>query len=360
MSRIKRKLFVLCVAIILGGVAIILEQLLYFRVFQKQAADLGSVEFQSTMTDSSVGGIVMHLLRSCSDYATMNQSDGNVGAKTIIPHAKDLQDHVNLCRSFRHQYKFFSVRSSVLSWVKTHEEQRHLLHGKDTNNKWFAIILNEDYAYRHIFKSGGTSVVKQTAAHSHVSQSDIGNRRLLATVRDPLEHFLSGWAECGSRNFKVMMNLTASDAYDDRVQAWLQYLTTDASEQIRKGGQAMKHCRIHSFPQANFLLQSDGEFNTNIDIVGDLGEIPALLEAVGFHYNASISKGRDASKDEIKSRHFPPNKSLLSARTITDICRYVALDYYLFDFDPPATCREELMANIADMNITVPYYNTMK
>lgn len=157
-----------------------------------------------------------------------------------------------------------------------------------------------------------------------------------------------------------MMNLTTSDAYDDRVQAWLQYLKTDASEQFRKGGKAMMHCRLHSFPQASFLWQSDGEFNTKMEIVGDLGEMPALLEVVGFHYNASIRKGRVGSKNEIKRQHFPRNKSLLSARTITDICRYVALDYYLFDFDPPATCREELMANIADMNITVPYYNTMK
>ena len=81
--------------------------------------------------------------------------------------------------------------------------------------------------------------------------------------------------------------------------------------------------------------------------------MPGLFDIIGLQYNESTKRSNIASENEIKSQYFPRNASLLSRRTIQDICRYIALDYYLFDFDPPAPCRDELMANIADMNITV-------
>jgi hypothetical protein len=117
----------------------------------------------------------------------------------------------------------------------------------------------------------------------------------------------------------------------------------------------LKRCIPHSFPQANYLWKSDTNFqwDEKLDLLGDLKEISGLLELIGFRYNASIASGNVARDNEIKTRHFPRKKSLLSNTTIQDICSYVALDYYLFDFDPPIPCRETLTANMADiMNIT--------
>ena len=64
--------------------------------------------------------------------------------------------------------------------------------------------------------------------------------------------------------------------------------------------------------------------------------------------------GNEAAENDVKTRHFPRAPELLSDDTVRDICRYLALDYYLFDFRPPVPCREILMANIADMNQTFP------
>lgn len=293
--------------------------------------------------------------RECSKSASVEWEE-IVEAKDAIPHAKALQD-AYLCRSLAHQRKFFSVRDSVLSWIENHEEQKHLLKGSGKQGRMFAFIINKEYAFRHILKSGGTTVQHQTrkGQHGHVPQWQVGNRSLLATVRDPVDHFLSGWAECGYRNFDSMMNLTKSKKYDDRVKAWLDHIHKRKGNG-RKGSQHLKMCEPHSMPQANYLWQSDNKFewDTKLVIVGHLTEISGLLKIVGFHYNASISIGNDAKENEIKMQYFPRDKSLLSNSTIQEICRYVALDYYLFDFDPPLPCREELMANIAEMNITLP------
>ena len=293
---------------------------------------------------------------SCKENGHI-ELERKVGAKAVIPHAKHLQD-AHLCRSFEHQLKFFSVRNSVLSWIKTHAKQRNLLKTTGKFGRLFAFIINDEYALRHIFKSGGTSVQDQTGAgrHGHVPQWRVGNRSLIATVREPLDHFLSGWAECGFRNFHDMMSLSTSPTHDDRVRGWLRYLRTH-----KISGKGLGKCIPHSMPQANFLWQNqnisvqDFEWDKTISVVGDMTEIPGLLELTGFHYDASIRISRKASENEIKKQHFPSDTSLLSNSTVQDICRYVALDYYLFAFDLPVPCREELMDNIASMKNTSPY-----
>ena len=189
--------------------------------------------------------LVVNLLMSCNKNTTTNRDKEAEILEIYHAKAKDLRD-ANLCRSFRHHQKFFSVRSSVLSWVKTKEGQQHLLYR--SGKYYFGFIVNEDYAFRHIYKSGGTTVAVQTG-QKHVRQPDVGNRSLLTTVRDPLERFLSGWAECGGRNFNAMMALTKSDVYDDRVYAWLQFLKT-GKHRTRKSPKMLKSCKEHSHPQA--------------------------------------------------------------------------------------------------------------
>ena len=266
--------------------------------------------------------------------------DATKASSHAIPHAKEMKN-ASLCRSLAHQHKFFSVRDSVLSWVKSHEEQRYLLRGTGKGGRLFAFKLNKDYAFRHIFKSGGTTIQEQTrAGHAgHVPQWSVGNRSLMTVVRDPIDHFLSGWAECGYRCFDEMMNLTTSDAYDDRVTAWLQYV--QSPKRIR----CLNTVMPHSMPQANYLWEGDRKFewDEKLDLVGDLDELPGLLELIDVHYNESLKKGNAAKDNEIKNRYFPRNKSILSNSTLKSICSYVALDYYLFSFEPPPACRQVLL-----------------
>ncbi len=82
----------------------------------------------------------------------------------------------------------------------------------------FAVILNERYAFCHIFKNGGTTVTLQTG-HGHIPRFGIKGRRFLATVRDPIEHFLSGWAECGVR---YRTKVVPEQNLNDRIQIWLK------------------------------------------------------------------------------------------------------------------------------------------
>jgi len=264
-----------------------------------------------------------------------------------IPHAGEMRN-ASLCRSLAHQYKFFLVRDTVLSWVKSNKAQRYLLRSTGKGGHLFAFIINKDYAFRHIFKSGGTTISEQTH-HGHIPQWGVGNRSLMTLVRDPIDHFLSGWAECGYRCFNEMMNLTISDAYDDKIKAWLQYV------QSPKRKPCLKRCMPHSLPQANYLWKSDSKFEWDgkLDLVGDLDELPEFLELVNLHYKESVKNGKVAKDNEIKNRYFPRNKSILSNSTLQSICSFVALDYYLFSFEPPLACHKEIMANSVDMNITI-------
>ena len=133
----------------------------------------------------------------------------------------------------------------------------------------------------------------QTNQKKHSPQWMIGDRKLLATVRDPLDHFLSGWAECGSRPWVNRACLhqcpnvfTSSIPYDKKIQNWLSFIQ-------KCSGPGACECRVHSMPQANFLFANDDEYEIDpkLDIVGDLKELPGLLELVGFSYNTSMSIG---------------------------------------------------------------------
>ena len=263
----------------------------------------------------------------CADVVL--EANGRGGAAPAVPRAADLRAAC-LCRSLRHQRKFHSVRSAVLAWAKQ-TRHRHLLQGTGKEGRFFAFLVNDAYAFRHICKSGGTTVELQTHARKRgqVPAWRVGDRQLFATVRDPLERFLSGWAECGSRHFDAMAHLTSSDAYDARVRAWLGYLRATGGNTLReaKGAPNLRTCRPHSMPQANYLWQSEDDFewHARLDLVGHLSELPGLLEVVGRRYDPSIRIGNEAAENDVKTRHFPRAPELLSDDTVRDICRYLAV-----------------------------------
>jgi hypothetical protein len=264
--------------------------------------------------------------------------------ESSIQHLQEIL-HRNLCLSYKHQQKFFTVKDQVLSWVNNHSEHNHMMQTTgESTDRFYAFILNEKYAFRHIFKCGGTTVGDQTKARNPRAERSpkwvIGDRKLLATVRDPVDHFLSGWAECGKRGgVKRCSNCFKSSVpYDEKIQNWLSFVQ-------KCKGKKRCSCNVHSMPQANFLFAGEGKYviDPKLDIIGDLMELPALLELVGFPYNATIPSGNNATEEQIKRVAFPNDKSGLSNSTMQKLCKYVELDYFLFDFEPPVGCHQVVL-----------------
>jgi hypothetical protein len=251
-----------------------------------------------------------------------------------IPYLKEMKEE-NLPLSLRQQQKFYANKDLI-----SQHYSKHLMYATAQWkwwNRWHALILNDDFAFRHIFKNGGTTLEIQTGS-THVERKAIGSRRMVATVRDPIDHFVSGWQECGER-FPEYMEWNNSDdkAYDGRIQKWLERTKSMAFKEAPCLGRCA--CAMHSFPQGNFLVTKKGTVDPKVVLVGDLREMPGLLRLTGFDYNHSIGTGRNASATAFKAKHFPRKKHLISNETMRDICDFVSLDYFLFDFKLPEACR---------------------
>jgi hypothetical protein len=147
----------------------------------------------------------------------------------------------------------------------------------------------------------------------------------LTVVRDPIGHFLSGWAECGDRE-----NITSQDSYDTRIQDWLK----------RVNKKNRYWCAVHSLPQANFMFNASGDVDSRLVLVGDLQQLPDVLGLVGFEFNFTKKRGRNAGTNSFKKKHYPSRKDLISNATMRDICDFVAIDFFLFDFEPPEACKD--------------------
>ena len=65
-----------------------------------------------------------------------------------------------------------------------------------------------------------------------------------------------------------------------------------------------------------------------------------------------MSTSRNFTENRIKEVDFPNYKSYLSKITMHDICKYLELDYFLFGFDPPAVCRDEIILGITNLTIS--------
>jgi len=258
-----------------------------------------------------------------------------------------------MCLSLNHQSKFFTVKDKVIAWVKSQSKEEDLLYGPP-GRQHFAIVVNgTNSAFRHIFKSGGTTVNRLTK-NKHIKNKELGGRKLFTAVRDPIDHFLSGWAECGFRSenpdkdpaFRMDLD------FDERVQNWLTCVKGDT----KRGAGMRKHCKdaIHSYPQSNFLLDIDvpHSIDTKLELVGDLAELRKLMGVVGFRVGeddmtrAQATGPRDSSQSKEKVERYPRNKALLSDFTLRQICEFVILDYYLFDFTPPDACLEQIESDM--------------
>lgn len=226
--------------------------------------------------------------------------------------------------SRRQQAKFDSQKGRLMDVFPNKNERRF----QTRLDLWGANIINDEYAYIHIFKNGGTTIASQTGRdHTPIQNRQVLSRKWFTFVRDPIEHFLSGWSECGNRyregrlkklrdeqeqqqskNTTTTTTTTTTrtnhnkddepipqellEDYDTRIRKWL--------EKVRKMARPGHEfwCQTHSFPQVNSLLGVLGTIPNRLEIVGDLQELPAVLKLlIGFEYNAAIETGRNATAD---------------------------------------------------------------
>jgi hypothetical protein len=276
-----------------------------------------------------------------------------------VPHATDLHD-AGLCQSLAHQTAFHSLKDKVLSWVNSNDERKKQLLFKGLlSSGSFAHALGNEWALRHTKRAGVSD--RDTVAHNEVDEK----QHLLAVVEDPIDHFLNGWRTVGIKKPDCMMNLTTSENYDDRIRAWLDLPATGIKQFIKDLPEAQKtkiaSCRfsnlkVFSYPQANFLWTIEGnkyDWDPRLSLVGDVRELPGLLEMVGAEEDTIPEDNNSDNEDENISAYFEIKRKKLSTETLQAICRYVALDYYLFDFTPPEPCRTQLAADMVEiMNTT--------
>ena len=190
-------------------------------------------------------------------------------------------------------------------------------------------LLDDPLYSRHIWKNAGTTIEIQTQRpQRELPDSEIQRRKWVTLVRDPIDHFLSGLTECLSRDAR---RRAGTKTMDERVSVWVRRV-----KRLRGKSRCGK-CETHSFPQANFLLTREGDVFSQMEFVGHIKELSGLLEMIGIPFNASLPRGKDHV--EIKEQ-FSRNITLLSNNTLRAICELVAIDYFLFDFEPPDACRD--------------------
>lgn len=240
-------------------------------------------------------------------------------------------------RSLLHQRKFLARKDRITSKFD------YLVRFQAKLDQYAAIIVSETFSFLHIWKCGGTTVAALAGDMQwDLNNTEIQRREWVAFVRDPIDRFLSAWAECG---FRQLQNTTEYQAihhhtvlnwldgeYDFRVRAFLNevkdftYPEPDLS------------CHTHAFPQANYMMNENRAIDDHVTMVGDLSELRPVLEIAGFKDFSDEVKSRDASSNTVKAEKFPARRDLLRDQTLIELCRFYAMDYYLFDFDPPTVC----------------------
>jgi hypothetical protein len=73
-------------------------------------------------------------------------------------------------------------------------------------------------------------------------------------------------------------------------------------------------------------------FDSRIKVLGDLKELAGVLRLADFQCDKSIPVDHNASESDVKTQFFPRLLSLLSNQTMEELCNYIALDFYRFDY----------------------------
>jgi len=249
----------------------------------------------------------------------------------------------NATRSMDHFRKFTTLREEVVS---TFDITRRF---HSNLSQTAALIVSDEFAFLHVWKCGGTTIQYAGYNQTYLENPEVQSRQWVAFVRDPIDRFLSAWAECGSRWLQKKhipryrrtygpfsaLDWTNSTDYDFRARAFL-YELKDRTYPTQE-----RFCHVHGFPQVNTMMNHNGEIYPQLKIVGDLFELADVMKVIGFPTNRIESTGRKAAENPIKAKHYPPKRHLLKRETILELCEYYAIDYFMFDFPPPVICTEK-------------------
>jgi hypothetical protein len=241
-------------------------------------------------------------------------------------------------RSSQHQRKFLARKGRIISQFPRPVRFQSQL------DEYAAIIISDEFAFLHVWKCGGTTIAALVGdTQWRLNATEVQKREWVAFVRDPIDRFLSAWAECGFRQMQheiqlevmqhhTVLNWLDAD-YDFRVRAFLNEVRDFTFPEPEMS------CHTHAHPQANFMIDENGRLDDHVTMVGDLSEMrPVLVDIVGFQNFSEEVKGRDSSSNTIKTEKFPAQRELLHDQTLLELCEFYAIDYFLFDFDPPAVC----------------------
>ena len=396
------------------GIILLIIFILYLLCFQNSSHNKPT-EYHDPRSSSSIiistkqksNGLPSKSIISNSKLQQIHDDNNNVAVKhlqqQILKMMKQQQHHHpnNLSKSIGHMERFLQRKDHI---HLVEDQHRYISQVKSTAGIQFPNLLslnlwndtttnniptNTKLAYLHIFKSGGTTIVGQVQEYyrGRGKKGVVGQRSMeyfeqnnylfFTLVRDPIDHFLSGWSECMYRRYPEeskaiqAMNMNkAKDAAADTTMEQnekLQYVLYN--EQIRKylkqTKQATKEqsgyispCETHSFPQINFLLTNHTSttitnpnpnhnnhiFRNDLILVGELVEIESILKDIlhfSKYYNSS-NTGRIASENNVKSKYFPSKRNWLSNSTLIVICHFVLYDYYFFNYTLPQVCQKEL------------------
>lgn len=247
----------------------------------------------------------------------------------------DKMSALEATRSMDHYRKFISRKAQIPEIFDAASRYQPVV------KKFAAIKVSANYSFLHIWKCGGTTVEELTLEQQQpLRNEEIQQRKWLALLRDPIERFLSAWAECGVRLYEGEINFKGEERYsaltwlegdyDFRVRAFLR--------EVKDYLPPLRSCHTHAFPQANFMLNSTGHIDDHVRLVGDLSEMREIMQIAGLRMGRGDLVGRDATEDLVKKYYFESKPQLLSDGTLLELCEFYAIDYFLFDFNPPAIC----------------------
>ena len=193
------------------------------------------------------------------------------------------------------------------------------------------------WSYLHVFKSGGTHAQKVLNVTTSPRQS---SGPILTFVRNPFEHFMSGYYEVMSG--KVIQNTTEFDrmiwriAGDDglstqgKLKAVLKFVGIHPRT-TKRFGRLQKQINAHMQPQTWYFMGAHQTLKPNVREVFDLDSMDTVLG------RRSSNRANDFNSSQSKHRFFV-DPATMDASLISSICSFVYHDYCCLGFAPDDMC----------------------
>jgi len=252
-----------------------------------------------------------------------------------------------------------SARVNASFWKNRHLLNRETAFKRDLFPQslvgMFGHKVTQSWGYKHIWKSGGTTIAKTLGPRAR--KFDEATRkeltRYFTMVRDPLDHYISGFQETIKRtidkwgNFKPtepLLNMTVPEAFKAFTERVLDHIVRDGEKAPRR-----PRCKVchegHSFPQTRFFFTNTREFLHEIQYVGHMYEMCAIFRKVIGREDLRIKKANVAMDDKVK-KYWSIRIEEVDAETMEKVCKIIAVDYCVFGFDYPERCKAEVIDKV--------------